>query len=329
MPRSFLLLLALLVSAISCARHESDDDGGSATSPYVVTITSSLPLPPRSQLCGYVDKTATQAPAANVQILARSPSGQPFVITTDQMGNFCFSPAGQTQNPNGEWEIRADGALGQSEVLSFESLPYTREIVLTRDTWMNGETAIIRMVAVDQNENPTTNVVPSATFSISRNGQIVEMLSTDSAGMAIYTSNLLPGVYEIWGSDDWTGDITPIREIVTLAPSEAALGLSVAGQLDEIGSFLPVAERRWWDGRDGEEQQLQLVYFISQSSHIGGFVDLLDPQGQVVSIQVAPGASSVLWTPDRIGDWYGATEINLPSPGLSTSLSRRILVLPL
>ncbi len=331
MSRSFLLLLALVASAVlsACARHESDD-GGSATSAYTVTITSSLPLPPRSQLCGYVDETSTQAPAANVQVMFWPPSGGSFAITTDAMGNFCVSPAGRVNNPNGMWDIRADGALGQSEVLSFESLPYNLEVAISSDSLMNGEEAWMRLVYVDQAENPTTQVVSNSSFKISRlDGTTVAMLQSNGAGLVQYQSQLVPGIYLVQGIDNSSGELSPLREIETLSPSEAALGLEVAGQLDNQGNFLPLAARRWWDIVETEERQLKLKFFISQSAHFGGVVDFVDPANQSFALQVVPGSASLLWTPDAPGDWYASTELLLPTPGITGSLWRRILVLPL
>jgi hypothetical protein len=332
MFRAFLLLLALVVPAVmsSCARHESDDAGGSAASPYVVTITSSLPLAPRSELCGYVDETSTQAPAANVQVMFWPPSGGSFAITTDAMGNFCVSPAGRVHNPNGMWDIRADGPLGQSEVLSFESLPYNMEVAISSDSLMNGEEAWMRLVYVDQAENPTTQVVSNSSFKISRlDGTTVAMLQSNGTGLVQYQSQLVPGIYLVQGIDNSSGELSPLREIATLSPSEAALGLSVAGQLDNQGNFLPPAARRWWDIVETEERQLKLKFFISQSAHFGGVVDFVDPANQSFALQVVPGSASLLWTPDAPGDWYASTELLLPTPGITGSLWRRILVLPL
>jgi len=322
----WLTLIALAFVSASCAKHRSDSDAGPA---YVVTITSELPLAPRSQLCGYVDEVSTGAPAANVEVFVWPPSGPSFAVITDSQGNFCFSPAGKVHAPDGEWRLEATGTLGDSDAFIFDSFPYVREIAVSSDSWMNGEVVSMRLVNVDQAENPTTQVVANSAFKISRlDGTAVELLHSNGSGIVQYQSQLVPGVYLLQGIDNSTGELSPQREVVTLAPNESALGLSFAGQLDNQGSFLPPASRRWWDVRETENVQLRLKFFISQSAHFGGVVDFQDPTGLGFALQVVPGSPSLLWNADVPGDWFARAELQLPTPGITRSEWRRILVLP-
>ena len=319
LAHSIVLLLILLAG---CAKHHHESN--QPPPGYLVTITSTVPLPPRTPLCGLVQEVLINGapPAQGVRVGISRPGAGIFFVTTDMEGRFCISPAGFVTDDAGPWQVVADGPSGRSDPISIEVSAYERDIAISRDVWFNGEQIAFRVVTVE-NGVPTTTSVNHATFTILRFGVPVEIFSTGAGGVAFYTSNLVPGEYTLWARDDQTEVVTPMRQILTLPPGPGALGASTARSLDNQGNFTPAPE--WWDRKVGVDVPIEFVYYTSQSSHAGGSVAFIG--SSPATVPIAAGIQGYPWTPAQSGDWLVQLRLNLPS-GEATTLWRRVLVTP-
>ena len=329
LPRETMKLIARLVALVlillaGCAKHHSDSSSQQPPPGYQVSITSTLPLPPRTPLCGVVTEALVggSPPAQGVRVGISRPGAGPFFVITDLDGRFCISPAGFVSDDAGLWTVVADGSSGHSAPISIVVSRYEFDIAISRDIWLNGERIAFRVVRVVNNA-PTTTSVNQATFTILRFGVPVEVFSTGPGGVAFYTSNLVPGEYTLWARDDQTNKVTPLRQVLTLPPTPGALGASTARSLDNQGLFTPAPE--WWDRKVGVDVPIEFVYYTSQSSHSGGSIALIG--ATPATIPIGAGVQGYRWTPTEPGDWIVQLRLLLPA-GESTSLWRRVLVAP-
>ncbi|MBX7144708.1 MAG: hypothetical protein K1X79_09680 [Oligoflexia bacterium] len=323
----FKVLLPFLaaVALVGCGGGGGGDNNPPQNPPeYDVVITSALPLAPRTALCGYAVEHGTSNPAPNVSIVLDPPGGLPLAnVFTDANGNFCTNPAGFFGDIAGEVFVYVDdGNGGNSDTVSVLISPYTRDILLSSDCWGNGDTVALRVEDVSNGQ-----FRPFEIKIWDKDGNLIDTVN-GGAGLAFRQNQLVDGVYDLQGRDTGTGEFTPIRRVASLKSFEPALGASVARQLDSLGNALPLSQSREWDGDDGVPRDIGIATYISQSTHLGGTLYAQDPDGFVLTSPIAPGASTVGWQPDLPGVWFVQVEINLPTPGLTTSEWRPVLVFP-
>lgn len=321
----FLVPLVAAMALVGCGGGGGGDHNPPNNLPeYEVFITSQLPLPARTPLCGYALEYGTNNPVSNLPIVVDLPGGLPLVsVLTDANGEFCITPASVYGDVAGEALLYADdGNGGDSDPVSVFISAYTRDLLLSSDCWGNGETVAIRVEDVSNGQ--------FRPFELKIWDEFGTLVGTENggAGLVFRMNQLVAGVYDLQGRDTATNEVTPIRRIASLEPFEPALGVSIAHQLDNLGNALPLNQSREWEGEDGVPRDFGIVTYISQSTHLGGTLYAQDPDGYVLTFPISPGASSIGWIPDLPGHWWVQVEVDLPTPGVTVSEWRRVLVLP-